>query len=164
MKSRFLVIEGLIGVGKTTLCRLIQRQWKARLVLEPWAENPFLAEFYADPDRFAFPAQMFYLANRFGQQQKDRADHVGGVDAASSREIGNGTKKRAGTRYCVGFLFGGGGHGERCSHSNWVPAGRKTPISRGTDPPPVSFATTTTEPCYQQYEPCYHQLKPCYQQ
>lgn len=69
MKSRFLVIEGLIGVGKTTLCRLIQREWKARLVLEPWAENPFLAEFYSDPARFAFPAQMFYLANRFGQQQ-----------------------------------------------------------------------------------------------
>ncbi len=69
MKSRFLVIEGLIGVGKTTLCRLIQREWNARLVLEPWAENPFLASFYEDPQRFAFPAQMFYLANRFGQQQ-----------------------------------------------------------------------------------------------
>ena len=69
MRSRFVVIEGLIGVGKTTLVRLIQREWKARVVLEPWAENPFLAEFYSDPARFAFPAQMFYLANRFGQQQ-----------------------------------------------------------------------------------------------
>lgn len=69
MRSRFVVIEGLIGVGKTTLVRLIQREWKARVVLEPWAENPFLSEFYSDPERFAFPAQMFYLANRYGQQQ-----------------------------------------------------------------------------------------------
>lgn len=69
---RFLVIEGLIGVGKTTLCKIIQDEWDARLVLEPWAENPFLAQFYEDPERFAFPAQMFYLASRFKQQQNIR--------------------------------------------------------------------------------------------
>ncbi|MCB9758282.1 MAG: deoxynucleoside kinase [Alphaproteobacteria bacterium] len=67
--SRFLVIEGLIGVGKTTLCRLLGERWGARLILEPWADNPFLAKFYEDPDRFAFPAQMFYLATRYSQQQ-----------------------------------------------------------------------------------------------
>jgi deoxyadenosine/deoxycytidine kinase len=66
--SQVLVIEGLIGVGKTTLCRLIERSWNARLVLEPADDNPFLARFYADPERFAFPAQMFYLANRYAQQ------------------------------------------------------------------------------------------------
>lgn len=67
-----VVIEGLIGVGKTTLCRLLEAQWQARLVLEPADDNPFLAKFYADPERFAFPAQMFYLANRYAQQQEAR--------------------------------------------------------------------------------------------
>ncbi|GDX82487.1 deoxyguanosine kinase/deoxyadenosine kinase [Deltaproteobacteria bacterium] len=67
-----IVIEGLIGVGKTTLCRIVEREWGARLVLEPAEDNPFLAEFYADPQRFAFPAQMFYLANRYAQQLQAR--------------------------------------------------------------------------------------------
>ena len=70
--SRVVVIEGLIGVGKTTLCRLLQQEWKARLVLEPADDNPFLAQFYADPVHFAFPAQMFYLATRFAQQRAMR--------------------------------------------------------------------------------------------
>ena len=67
-----IVIEGLIGVGKTTLCRILEREWGARLVLEPAEDNPFLAEFYADPQRFAFPAQMFYLPNRYAQQLQAR--------------------------------------------------------------------------------------------
>lgn len=67
-----IVIEGLIGVGKTTLCRIVEREWGARLVLEPAEDNPFLAEFYGDPQRFAFPAQMFYLANRYAQQLQAR--------------------------------------------------------------------------------------------
>jgi len=66
--SKFIVIEGLIGVGKTSLCRLVQQKWEAKLVLEPCEDNPFLAAFYADPKRYAFPAQMFYLASRFAQQ------------------------------------------------------------------------------------------------
>ena len=66
--SNYIVIEGLIGVGKTTLCRLLRDEWNARLVLEPAADNPFLAAFYADRERFAFPAQMFYLATRYAQQ------------------------------------------------------------------------------------------------
>jgi deoxyguanosine kinase len=66
--SRFIVIEGLIGVGKTTLCRLLRDQWNASLVLEPVEDNPFLAHFYADRKRYAFPAQMFYLATRCAQQ------------------------------------------------------------------------------------------------
>jgi deoxyadenosine/deoxycytidine kinase len=67
--SRVVVIEGLIGVGKTTLCRILEREWSARLVLEPAEDNPFLARFYADPTHFAFPAQMFYLATRYSQQR-----------------------------------------------------------------------------------------------
>lgn len=67
-RHRFVVVEGLIGVGKTTLCRLLEKRWDAHLILEPAEDNPFLAAFYADPDRYAFPAQMFYLATRFAQQ------------------------------------------------------------------------------------------------
>jgi deoxyguanosine kinase len=66
--ARYFAIEGLIGVGKTSLCRLLERRWGARLVLEPWEHNPFLRAFYEDRERFAFPAQMFYLATRFSQQ------------------------------------------------------------------------------------------------
>ena len=66
--SKFIVIEGLIGVGKTSLCRILQREWNVKLVLEPCEDNPFLASFYADRKRFAFPAQMFYLASRYAQQ------------------------------------------------------------------------------------------------
>lgn len=69
MSSRLVVIEGLIGVGKTTLCRILQQAWNARLILEPWEENPFLAQFYADPERFALPAQLFYMSARYSQQQ-----------------------------------------------------------------------------------------------
>lgn len=70
--SHVIVVEGLIGVGKTTLCRILEREWGARLVLEPADDNPFLARFYADPEHFAFPAQMFYLANRYAQQRTMR--------------------------------------------------------------------------------------------
>lgn len=66
--SNYIVIEGLIGVGKTSLCRLLQKRLNARLVLEPCEANPFLASFYADPKHYAFPAQMFYLAGRYQQQ------------------------------------------------------------------------------------------------
>ena len=68
--SKFIVIEGLIGVGKTTLCKILQREREAQLILEPAEDNPFLASFYADPKRFAFPAQMFYLHSRTLQQNK----------------------------------------------------------------------------------------------
>lgn len=71
-----MVIEGLIGVGKTTLCRILEREWGARLVLEPADDNPFLARFYADPQHFAFPAQMFYLASRFAQQRTMRQGNL----------------------------------------------------------------------------------------
>ena len=70
--SRYIVIEGLIGVGKTTLCRILEKEWSARLVLEPVEHNPFLAEFYRDRARYAFPTQMFYLATRFSQQAELR--------------------------------------------------------------------------------------------
>jgi deoxyadenosine/deoxycytidine kinase len=67
-----LVIEGLIGVGKTSLCRILQAEWGARLVLEPVDDNPFLARFYEDPEHYAFPTQMFYMAARYQQQEQIR--------------------------------------------------------------------------------------------
>jgi deoxyguanosine kinase len=70
--TRYVVVEGLIGVGKTTLCRLLERERAATLVLEPAATNPFLGPFYADPERYAFPVQMFYLINRWRQQSQIR--------------------------------------------------------------------------------------------
>ncbi len=70
--SRFLVIEGLIGVGKTSLCRILEREWGVRLMLEPMDDNPFLPLFYGEPARYAFPTQMSYMAARYAQQQAVR--------------------------------------------------------------------------------------------
>ena len=66
---RYIVVEGCIGVGKSTLCRLMRDAWGAHLVMEPDSINPFLEPYYNDPDRFAFPVQMFYLITRWRQQQ-----------------------------------------------------------------------------------------------
>ncbi len=70
--TRYLVVEGLIGVGKTTMCRLLERARNAELFLEPAATNPFLEPFYTDPSRYAFPVQMFYLYHRWRQQVRIR--------------------------------------------------------------------------------------------
>ncbi len=72
MRRRYVVVEGLIGVGKTTLCKLLERERSATLFLEPAATNPFLEPFYAEPERYAFPVQMFYLINRWRQQDRIR--------------------------------------------------------------------------------------------
>jgi deoxyguanosine kinase len=65
----FLAIEGPIGVGKTTLARLLQPRFEAGLLLEAFEENPFLADFYADRARYAFQTQLFFLLSRYRQQQ-----------------------------------------------------------------------------------------------
>jgi deoxyadenosine/deoxycytidine kinase len=65
----FLTIEGVIGVGKTTLARLIAERLEARLVLEEVEENPFLEAFYQDRRRFAFSCQLFFLLSRYRQQR-----------------------------------------------------------------------------------------------
>jgi deoxyguanosine kinase len=69
MRSFFLAIEGAIGVGKTTLARLLQPRFKTGLLLEAFDENPFLADFYADSAGYAFQTQMFFLLSRYQQQQ-----------------------------------------------------------------------------------------------
>ncbi len=70
MRPFFLAIEGAIGVGKTTLARLLQPRFKAGLLLEAFEENPFLSDFYADRARYAFQTQMFFLLSRYRQQQQ----------------------------------------------------------------------------------------------
>jgi deoxyguanosine kinase len=69
MQSFFLAIEGVIGVGKTTLARLLQPRFGSGMLLEAFDENPFLADFYAERARYAFQTQMFFLLSRYRQQQ-----------------------------------------------------------------------------------------------
>ena len=69
-EKRYVVVEGPIGVGKTTLCRLLAERWKARLILEEFEDNPFLSRFYSDRDKFAFQTQLFFTVSRFRQQQR----------------------------------------------------------------------------------------------
>ena len=66
----YLAIEGVIGVGKTTLARLLQPRFQADLLLEVFEENPFLSDFYADRERYAFQTQIFFLLSRYRQQQR----------------------------------------------------------------------------------------------
>lgn len=67
---KYIAIEGVIGAGKTTLATRLAEKLDGRLVLERFEENPFLADFYKQPDKFAFQTQMFFLLNRYKQQQK----------------------------------------------------------------------------------------------
>ena len=64
----YIAVEGPIGVGKTTLTEMLAERMNARLVLEKFEENPFLADFYSDRDRYAFQTQIFFLMSRFKQQ------------------------------------------------------------------------------------------------
>ena len=66
---RYIVIEGPIGVGKTSLARLLAKEFRARCILETPEENPFLSRFYEDRKKYAFQAQLFFLLTRFQQQQ-----------------------------------------------------------------------------------------------
>jgi deoxyadenosine/deoxycytidine kinase len=70
LKQKYIVIEGPIGVGKTTLTRALAKRFGARTVYEIVEENPFLASFYQDKNKFAFQTQLFFLLSRFRQQQE----------------------------------------------------------------------------------------------
>lgn len=69
----YLVIEGNIGAGKTTLAQILAERLDSRLVLENFAENPFLTAFYQNPDRYAFSLEMFFLAERYHQLHREVA-------------------------------------------------------------------------------------------
>jgi deoxyguanosine kinase len=66
----YIAIEGVIGVGKTTLARLLQPVFQSSLVLEVFEENPFLSDFYSDRQRYAFQTQIFFLLSRYYQQRR----------------------------------------------------------------------------------------------
>src|ERR1700712_1055489 len=67
MKYNFITVEGNIGAGKTTLANLLSKHFKARLILEEFADNPFLPKFYASPEQYAFPLELFFMAERYKQ-------------------------------------------------------------------------------------------------
>src|ERR1051326_8296348 len=67
MKYHFITIEGNIGAGKTTLAHLLSKHYNARLILEQFADNPFLPKFYENPGQYAFPLELFFMAERFKQ-------------------------------------------------------------------------------------------------
>jgi deoxyguanosine kinase len=71
---RLVIIEGNIGAGKTSLANRISNDYNSHLILERFADNPFLPKFYKDPDRYAFPLEMSFLADRYTQLKKELID------------------------------------------------------------------------------------------
>ena len=71
IKYNYVVIEGNIGAGKTTLATKISEQFNARLILEHFADNPFLPKFYNDPEKYSFPLELSFLASRYKQLQEE---------------------------------------------------------------------------------------------
>jgi deoxyadenosine/deoxycytidine kinase len=67
MKYNYIVIEGCIGAGKTTLAEMLAADFNAELILERFADNPFLPKFYKDPTHYAFPVEMAFLTDRYRQ-------------------------------------------------------------------------------------------------
>lgn len=66
----YIAIEGVIGVGKTSLAKILSKRLNSRMILEKFEENPFLSDFYGDRQRFAFQTQLFFLLSRYRQQQE----------------------------------------------------------------------------------------------
>ena len=67
MNHNFIAIEGNIGVGKTSLARMISEDYNSKLILESFAENPFLPKFYKDPEKYAFSLELFFMSERYHQ-------------------------------------------------------------------------------------------------
>ncbi len=67
MKYNFVTVEGNIGAGKTTLAHMLSKHFNARLILEEFADNPFLPKFYENPEQYAFPLELFFMAERYKQ-------------------------------------------------------------------------------------------------
>ena len=76
MQYNFICIEGNIGVGKTSLAEKIAADCNARLVLEKFANNPFLPKFYKEPTKYAFPLELFFLAERYKQIKQLREQDI----------------------------------------------------------------------------------------
>ena len=67
MDYNFIAIEGNIGAGKTSLAKMLANDFNARLILEQFEENSFLPKFYKEPEKYAFPLEMSFLASRYAQ-------------------------------------------------------------------------------------------------
>ncbi|MEM8527748.1 MAG: deoxynucleoside kinase [Bacteroidota bacterium] len=67
---RYIAIEGNIGAGKTTLCKMLESDYSCRLILEQFTDNPFLPSFYQNPERYAFPVELFFMTERHKQLQE----------------------------------------------------------------------------------------------
>ena len=67
MNYHFITIEGNIGAGKTTLAHILSRHFNARMILEQFSDNPFLPKFYENPPQYAFPLELFFMAERYKQ-------------------------------------------------------------------------------------------------
>lgn len=74
MDYNFIVIEGNIGAGKTSLSHKIAEEFNAKLILEQFANNPFLPKFYEDPEKYSFPLEMSFLADRYNQLKKELSE------------------------------------------------------------------------------------------
>jgi len=70
VKHNFITIEGCIGAGKTTLTQKLAKDFNGKLILEEFEGNPFLPKFYEDPERHAFPVELYFMAERFKQLKK----------------------------------------------------------------------------------------------
>ena len=70
MKSKFIAIEGNIGVGKTSLAKKIAKDYNSELILESFSDNPFLPKFYKDPEKYAFSLELFFMSERYHQLKK----------------------------------------------------------------------------------------------
>ncbi len=71
MNYDYIVIEGNIGAGKTSLSKMLAQKFNAKLILEQFADNPFLPKFYKNPDRYSFSLELSFLADRYNQLKKD---------------------------------------------------------------------------------------------
>jgi len=73
MNYNYIAIEGNIGAGKTSLATRISQQFNAQLILEQFDDNPFLPGFYRDPDKYSFPLELSFLAERYQQLKEQLA-------------------------------------------------------------------------------------------
>lgn len=72
----FIAIEGNIGAGKTTFCQMLAAEYGFRLILEQFSDNPFLPYFYENPERYAFPVELFFMTERHKQLQEELSQPI----------------------------------------------------------------------------------------